>query len=407
MWAIKRGHYECELPADVYSVSVPYPIYGEHSEFPLKEGLRVTARVKPGQLSLVEDLVLEPATPPSLFETHGVLIDSPRWSDNEVREKIDHFAKAWKRHYRVPGVSLAVVKDGNLFFHRNYGVSNAYTKDPVTDKTLFEACSITKTVFAFAVCRLADRGEIDLDRPLREYLTLEEIASDPLSWQITARHVLTHRSGLPNWRYNNADGRLDIKFKPGAQYGYSGEGFVYLSKVIERIKGQPIETVLMDEVQVPMGLESQVYFSECDELQCYVAHGHHLQRPFRADIPPMDVAGNMHTTAKAFSNFMIKLMRGEGLSQSAYSQMLRPQSNVIDDDTLGGLYWPKSYGLGFRILDTPFGKAYGHSGDNGDFKCVFEVYADRKAGFVVFTNGESGDRFYEAIRKFLILGEPQ
>ena len=118
------------------------------------------------------------------------------------------------------------------------------TGDKVDSNTLFEAASITKPVFAFAVQRLAERGVIDLDKPLWLYLPYPDIAYDERYKLITAKHVLTHRTGFPNWRSMNESGKLDIKFTPGTDYGYSGEGFEYLKMVVEKITGKKVEQVL-------------------------------------------------------------------------------------------------------------------------------------------------------------------
>lgn len=126
-------------------------------------------------------------------------------------------------------MSVVLVKDGKTVYYRTFGVRNFYTGEPVTRETLFEACSITKIVFAFLVNKMADRGEIDLDKPLCEYLPFVAMEHDPRHRKITARHCLAHRSGFPNWASNNDDGKLDIKAHPGTKFGYSGEGFEYVT----------------------------------------------------------------------------------------------------------------------------------------------------------------------------------
>ena len=82
---------------------------------------------------------------------------------------------------------------------------------------------------------------------------------------MTAKHVLTHRTGFPNWRWMNANGKLDLKFTPGTAYNYSGEGFEYLKMVIEKITGKKVEQVLEEEVIQPVGLY-HTFFSKNDEI---------------------------------------------------------------------------------------------------------------------------------------------
>ncbi|WP_315815533.1 serine hydrolase domain-containing protein [Paraflavitalea speifideaquila] len=139
--------------------------------------------------------------------------------------RIDQFIKTYQQYYKIPGASLALIKDGRVVYHKVYGVKNAFTGEAVDSLTLFEAASVTKPVFAFAVLRLAERGLIDLDKPLYLYLPYKDIEDDERYKLMTVRHVLTHRTGFPNWR----DGKLTLLFTPGEKYNYSGEGFEYLN----------------------------------------------------------------------------------------------------------------------------------------------------------------------------------
>ena len=94
------------------------------------------------------------------------------------------------RKYSVPGVSLALIRDGNIYEVKNFGVKDG--RDPVTKDTTFEAASLSKVVFAYAVLKLADQGKIDLDAPLQHYLEAPYIQGDPRINKITARMVLSH-----------------------------------------------------------------------------------------------------------------------------------------------------------------------------------------------------------------------
>ena len=148
-------------------------------------------------------------------------------------------------------MSVAVIKDSKVVYHRGLGVTNMLTQQPVTDDTVFEAASMTKPVCAYIVLRLVDRGVLKLDTPLYTYLPYDDIAYDDRYKLITARMVLTHRSGFPNWR----SGKLDIKFTPGTEFSYSGEGFVYLGKVVERLTGKKLVQLCEEEVFKPLEIE--------------------------------------------------------------------------------------------------------------------------------------------------------
>src|SRR5215472_12790424 len=112
----------------------------------------------------------------------------------------------------IPGMSIAVVRNGRVAWHGNFGVKNTKTAQPVDDNTVFEAASLSKPVFAYAVLKLVEQGKIGLDVPLTTYLAKPYIADDRLK-EITARFVLSHRTGFPNWR--GEGNPLTIHFTPG------------------------------------------------------------------------------------------------------------------------------------------------------------------------------------------------
>ncbi len=136
----------------------------------------------------------------------------------------------------VPGASLATIHGASVGAAQ-FGLRSVAARVPVTADTIFEAASLSKPVFAYAVFRLVRTGKLDLDRSLDSYLPKPYPIADPRGTAITARHVLTHTSGLPNWRHAAAE-PLKLHFAPGTQYLYSGEGFYFLQTVVERITGR-------------------------------------------------------------------------------------------------------------------------------------------------------------------------
>ena len=121
----------------------------------------------------------------------------------------------------VPGVSIAVLRNGKTAWIGSYGSDKA-TQQAVTDRTLFNAASLSKTVFASTVLRLVDQGKIDLDAPLTHYVR-DRPSHDPRLDEATVRIALSHRTGFPN-RRTDAKDELEIYFDPGSRFSYSGEG---------------------------------------------------------------------------------------------------------------------------------------------------------------------------------------
>jgi CubicO group peptidase (beta-lactamase class C family) len=365
----------------------------------LKKPVIITAPA--GQKIMLPRISIAGSPAPDLIPAKGILHDFTSTNAKEV----DQFIETYQKYYGIPGVSLALIKDGRMVYHKTYGVSNTMTGQKVEANTLFEAASITKPVFAFAVQRLAERGIINLDKPLWLYLPYDDIAYDERYKLMTARHVLTHRTGFPNWRWMNDDGKLNLRFTPGTSYNYSGEGFEYLKMVVEKITGKKTEQVLQEEVIEPMGLY-HTFFSKNDSLQRMVAYGHNDGLPSNNDLPESPgMAYSMHTEAGIFTRFMLYLLEQKGLKAPMYDTMFQKHSEFNYDPGEEKPKVPSYMGMSLEIRETPFGKSFGHGGNNGDFKCKFEVYKDKRMGYAIFTNSNTSDYLLEAFRKFLVEGK--
>ncbi len=386
------GRYEVKL-RDAF-------IQGGNNVYATGQKKPITISARAVQPTTVPTITISGSPEADLIPEKGVLLDFSSTS----AQKIDQFIETYRSYYGIPGVSLALIKDGQLVYHKTYGVENAMTGEKVDETSLFEAASITKPVFAFAVQRLAERGEIDLDKPLYLYLPYKDIENDERYKLITARHVLTHRTGFPNWRWMNEDGKLNIRFTPGTAYNYSGEGFEYLKMVVEKITGKKVEQVLQEEVIEPIGLY-HTFFSKNDSLAQMVVNGHFDRLPSAKDLPESPgMAWSMHTEAKIFTRFMIYLLEQKGLNAQSYETMLKKHSDFNYDPGDEKPTIPAYMGMSLEIRETPFGKSFGHGGNNGDFKCKAEVYKDSKMGYVIFTNSNTSDALLDAIRMFLVEG---
>jgi CubicO group peptidase (beta-lactamase class C family) len=395
------GNYSVDIPAGKYEIKLPFAYFQSGDKlYDGGQNKPVSAMAKSGEKTAASTLTISGLPAPDLIPAKGVL----HHFDPANTKEIDHFIDTYQKYYGIPGVSLALIKDGKLVYHKTYGVRNVITGEKVEDNTLFEAASITKPVFAFAVQRLAERGVIDLDKPLYLYLPYKDIAYDERYKLITAKHVLTHRTGFPNWRSMNEDGKLNLRFTPGTQYNYSGEGFEYLKMVVEKITGKKVEQVLQEEVIAPMGLY-HTFFSRNDSLRQLVASGHYDMLPVYDELPESPgMAYSMHTEAAIFTRFMLYLLEQKGLSAQTYETMFQKQSDYNFDPGDPKPPYPVYMGMSLEIKETPFGKSFGHGGNNGDFKCRFEVFKDLKMGYAIFTNSSTSDQLLEAMPKFFVEG---
>ena len=204
--------------------------------------------------------------------------------------------------YKVPGVAVAIVRNGEVYFSKGWGKLRADKDAPINDQTLFPAASLTKPVFAYGTLMLVRDGRLDLDRSLSDYLDEPYIQGDDRLKKITARMVLSHTSGFPNWRpgrWTDSPEPLTIQFEPGTNFKYSGEGYNYLQRVVENITGRPLDIYMKDAVLDPLDMNDSYFV--WDEAMASVIVTPHDKRGRTADKwqwrpdQPMG-AGTLYTT---------------------------------------------------------------------------------------------------------------
>src|SRR5688572_10326987 len=145
------------------------------------------------------------------------------------------------KQFAVPGLSYALVENGALSRARGFGVKKAGVTDPVTADTVFEAASLSKPPFAYLTLKLAELGRIDLNASIGSFFRRPDFVNDSRVDAITPRIVLSHRTGLSNWR--PAQEPMKFLFPPGSQFGYSGEAYVRLQRHIEKAMGSSLASL--------------------------------------------------------------------------------------------------------------------------------------------------------------------
>ena len=337
-------------------------------------------------------------------------IKTPGGREITVAE-MDKFIKAQMDSLGIPGMSIAVINDAEIVYHRALGVANADTKEKVTDETLFDAGSLSKTPFAFLVMKMVERGILNLDQPLYTYLSYPDIANDDRYKLITARMVLCHTSGFPNWRFFNADGKLDIKFMPGTRFQYSGEGYEYLANVVahlNNISKNALQDLFEKEVAVPLGME-KAYYTWNDFLEKHRAAGHVDGKVFISDWGTSDknpnffAAFSLQSEAISYANFLIAMIREEGLKKTTFNEMLKVQvvfpTNLLNKNALKTD--SSAWCLGIEKKHSESGDEYLHDGDNYNFTSAFMINRDQKFGYVFFANCNKGIEFNKRLDLYL------
>jgi CubicO group peptidase (beta-lactamase class C family) len=166
-----------------------------------------------------------------------------------VPEQIQSQLQELMQRYQVPGMAVARIGDGRLVWQAGLGRRNS--TDPVTPETVFNVASLTKPLFASLVMQLVAEDELALDENLSQYWVDPDLAEDPRLQQLTPRILLSHQGGLPNWR---GERKLAFMFAPGERHEYSGEGFEYLRRAIEKKTGRSLSELMQAQVLAPAGM---------------------------------------------------------------------------------------------------------------------------------------------------------
>ncbi|WP_128543842.1 serine hydrolase [Larkinella soli] len=324
-------------------------------------------------------------------------------AQNPAPPEIDRLVRQLMDSAGVPGLSLALIRDGKPTYSQAYGLVKSDSTQKVSRSTIFEAASLSKPVFAFAVLQLVEEGRLDLDKPLADYLPYPDVASDERYRKITARMVLSHRTGFPNWRGSRP---LTVKNDPGTKFGYSGEGFVYLQKVVEKITGRPINALMTERVFKPLGMARSSYLWRADFEPDFARPHNQFGFPFTKGKPEnANMAYSLQTTADDYARFLSEILNPTHLKQPTIQAMLNPETRLPvrfnRDTTLSeSLFW----GLGFGLEKTPAGDYFWHWGDNGTFRCFVAADRGRKNAVVYLTNSAGGLSFINELTTALIGG---
>jgi CubicO group peptidase (beta-lactamase class C family) len=328
---------------------------------------------------------------------------------------------------RVPGVAVAGIKEERPY-QLFAGVQRA-GGPPITAGTRFPAASLSKPVFAWAVHDLAKKGKIDWNRPLQDYI---DLGLEGTARKITALHVLTHSTGLPNWRFQ-PNAPLASAFEPGTRWQYSGEGFVLLQRVVEKIVGQPIAEYMRAAVLEPLGM-TQSTFAWSPEIQTVAASGHDRQgallerslafyeqrnydtlrksnvnpasatydqiaaayqqnkQPFLPVAMSPNMAGSLQTTIGDYAFFLAHMLKAVMRSDD-----FKPRVEVNRD-----IAWAAGWGVD-RSFKT---RSLFHWGDGPGFKNFCWIQPAKKSALVFFTNGDSGAALYAWLFRQLMNEDP-
>ncbi len=305
-----------------------------------------------------------------------------------------------KRH-RVPGFNYCLIKEGIAQQARAYGVKSIETGEPMTPSTITEAASLTKTLFACLVLRLVDRGVLTLDEPIAPLAPNVQVSQDPRIQTITARQVLSHGTGLPNW---DKKPYLKFLFDPGTSFSYSGEGYYYLHKILNELTGKDFTDHYRDEFLRPLGMVNSYPVWEPAVMETEANQHEKDERaiPLKTELdlagnaPEPNAAWSLYSSAEDYAKFMLEILNHHGhLSENSFREMTTPQNKAGE-----GVFW----GLGWGIPEKDPNVIW-HWGDDGGYRSLTVMDLKTKDGACVFCNSNGGTDLCIEFLDYLTDGE--
>lgn len=320
----------------------------------------------------------------------------------------------------ITGAGAAIFDSGKLTFLKAYGLRDTQKRLPLTPDSVMTAASLTKATFATMVMQLVQEHTIDLDKPVYQYLpkplpeypAYTDLAPDPRYKQITMRMLLSHTSGFPNWRRFTADKKLSINFAPGSRFAYSGEGFALAQMVVEAVTKKSADDLMHACIFQPLGMTrtSLVWEQrfENDYANGYDEQGRSLGPERRRT---GDAAGSMQTTLRDYARFVEAVLNGELLDRRTREEMLRPQIQILSKHEFPSLSTEAttenqaihlSYGLGWGLYWTPYGKAFFKEGHDDGWRNYVVCFDKPKSGILILTNSANGEDIYSGLLEDLL-----
>ncbi|HEX8567600.1 MAG TPA: serine hydrolase domain-containing protein [Pyrinomonadaceae bacterium] len=321
-----------------------------------------------------------------------VLCSVSGFAQDATVTKVDEFIRAEMQKQKIPGVSLAVIKDGQIVYVKGYGFANVEHQVAVKPETVFQSGSIGKQFTAAAVMMLVEEGKINLEDKIGKYF-----ADAPETWKnITIRHLLTHTSGMGDYP-RDFDLRADytedelykriklapLTFQPGEKWAYSNLGFVTLGILINKVSGKFYGDFLQERVFKPLGMTTARIINEADIIPNR-ASGYRL---VKGEIKNQEwVSPTVNTTADGALYLTVydmakwdAALNGDKVLKKTSLEQSWTQTKLNDGKTFG-------YGFGWMLGEINGHRIIEHGGAWQGFKAMISRFPDDKLTVIVFAN---------------------
>ncbi len=321
-----------------------------------------------------------------------------------LKSQVDEYVEKVMATYEIPGLAIGLVKEGQIFYTKGYGVKSLETLEPITDECLFHMASVSKPFIATAIMQLVEAGKLDLDAPVINYLPYFKL-HDPRYTTISVRQMLTHTSGMPDvedygWenpqyddgaltRYVLSLNETDLINGPGEKWVFSSMAYDVLGNMIAKVSHMTFEDYMKKYVLAPLEMKrSTFYKGKANKILCTAPHIRRLE-PIVSEIYPYNRAhapsSTLHSSVNEMCSYAIaNLNRGmfgddRLLKAISFNTMWTP----VCDATEG-----KKMGLSWFVCEREGELVVSHSGGDLGFQANFCLVPKRMAAVIVLSNYE-------------------
>jgi len=313
-------------------------------------------------------------------------------AQNSVETKVDEYIRAEMQAQQIPGLALAVIKDGKMIIARGYGFANVEHQVPVKPETIFQSGSTGKQFTATAVMMLVEEGKLSLDDKITKYFP-----DGPEAWQkITVRHLLTHTSGMTDYPpdfdlrrdYTEDDlfqriKSIPLAFQPGEKWSYSNLAYVMLGILIHKVSGKFYGDYLQERIFKPLEMTTARIISESDIVAnraagYRVVNGKLKNQSWVSPSLNTTADGALYLTIYDMAKWDAALYTEKLLKKSSLEQMWTPV-RLNDGKT-------QPYGFGWALGEVRGHRIIEHGGAWQGFKAQISRYVDDKLTVIVLAN---------------------
>ena len=339
---------------------------------------------------------------------------------------INSFILNMMTEWKIPATSLTIVKDGKPYYSSAYGLKNTVKNLPATINTLFPIASCTKSFTAVALGILADEGKLDWNKPIKEYMPDFQLFDEVATNTVTARDILSHRTGLPRhdfvWLFNDNDRESIFKnmkyLKPSktlyAQYQYNNLMYNVAGVLVERLSGKTWENFIREKILIPLEMKSTVLtypemFKNPDYSLSYkIEKEQMVEAGFGSNVDAIGSAGSVKSNAVDMSNWLLmQLQNGQFNGKRIISE-----KNLKENHTPLQVVFPTeakypelgfgSYGMGWTMNVYRGNQRRQHNGSIEGFRSQMTIFPNNNLGIFITTNTGAVDyNFVNVITNYL------